>query len=125
MITFSQKGDFKKLNSFFEKSLNMAHLGILDRFGKIGVERLEMFTPKDTGLTSRSWEYKIERSDNEVSIVWTNSNRNNGVPIALVLQYGHMTPQGYYIEGRDYINPAMEPVFNELAQKLWKEITRV
>ena len=125
MIKFSQKGDFSKLNSFLEKSKNLIKIGDLDKYGREGVQALREATPKDTGLTSESWSYDIKRTKNRVSITFTNSNIQNGVPIAIILQYGHGTGWGGYVQGRDYINPAIRPIFDKSADEAWKEVTKV
>lgn len=125
MIKFSQKGDFSKLNSFLEKSKNLIKIGDLDKYGREGVQALSEATPKDTGLTSKSWNYEIKRTNNRVSITFTNSNIQNGVPIAIILQYGHGTGWGGYVQGRDYINPAIRPIFDKIADNAWKEVTKV
>ena len=118
-----QKGDFSKTNTFLERALEVAKLGQLDKYGRAGVEALSAATPKDTGLTAASWDYKIVRKANGVSIQWFNTNVQNGVNIALILQYGHGTGTGGYVKGRDYINPAMQPVFDQIAESAWKEVS--
>lgn len=123
MITFHQKGDFSKTNKFFEKLLNVVKLGELDKYGRMGVEALAAATPKDTGKTAESWKYEIVREDGSAVIKWYNTNENKGVNIAVILQYGHGTRNGGYVRGRDYINPAIQPVFDEIAETAWKEIT--
>lgn len=124
MITFRQKGDFSKLTCFLEKSKEAVKLGDLDRYGKEGVAALKSATPVDTGLTANSWSYKIERGNGSVSISFNNSNINNGVPIAIILQYGHGTRNGGWVEGRDYINPAIQPIFDEIVNNAWKEVNK-
>ena len=125
MITFRHKGDFSKLNRFLEKIREAIKLGILDRYGRLGVEALSAATPVESGLTAGSWYYEIERSGGSVSIQFKNSNVNKGVPIAVILQYGHGTGTGGWVQGRDYINPAMRPVFDKIADEAWKEVTRL
>lgn len=123
MIVIHQKGDFKNLTRFLERAKEAVHLGILDKYGKRGVEALAEATPKDTGLTASSWSYKIERKAGQgASISFYNSNIQNGVPIAIILQYGHGTKNGGWVEGRDYINPAIRPIFDEIADSAWKEV---
>lgn len=124
-ITFVNKGDFSKADKYFRKITQLAFSGKLDRYGQMGVQALASATPVDTGLTAASWDYQIETSSNEVSIVWTNSNVNNGVPIAIILQYGHGTGTGGYVQGIDYINPALKPVFDEIEQSVWEEVTNL
>lgn len=125
MITFRQKGNFSKLNRYFERVKEVVKVGDLDRFGREGVQALSSATPRDTGLTATSWEYSIERSSNRVSINFNNTNIQNGVPIAIILQYGHGTRNGGYVQGRDYINPAIQPIFDKLAKDAWKEVTKL
>lgn len=124
MITFRQKGDFNKLTRFFEKAKNAVKLGDLDRYGREGVAALASATPVDSGLTASSWYYQIKRTRESVSIEFCNSNIQNGVPIAIILQYGHGTGTGGWVEGRDYINPAVQPIFDQIAQKAWKEVVK-
>lgn len=124
MIKFVQKGDFKKTNSYFERLLELIKLGKLDAYGRRGVQALHDATPVDTGKTANSWNYEIVRRGEKVSIIWKNSNINDGVPIAIILQYGHGTRNGGYVTGIDYINPAIKPIFNEIARDIWKEVTR-
>lgn len=122
MIQIRQKGDFKKLTSFLEKAKEGLDIGVLDKYGRKGVAALSSATPVDTGLTASSWFYKIENKNGVAKIEFHNSNIQNGVPIAVILQYGHGTRNGGYVVGRDYINPALQPVFNELAKNAWKEV---
>lgn len=124
MIKIRQKGDFKKLTSFLERAKESLDIGILDKYGKKGVAALSSATPVDTGLTASSWFYKIENKNGIAKIEFHNSNIQNGVHIAVILQYGHGTRNGGYVVGRDYINPAIQPVFDELAKNAWKEVTR-
>ena len=124
MVIFRQKGDFSKLTSFLERVKESINLGILDKYGKAGVAALASATPIDTGLTASSWYYKIENKHGVASVGFYNSNIQNGVPIAIIIQYGHGTGTGGYVQGRDYINPALRPIFDELAEKAWKEVTK-
>lgn len=123
MITFRSKGNFEKANSFFEKMKEIIKIGDLDKYGRMGVEALKAATPKDTGETANAWGYTIEREGDDVSIVWTNSHINKGVNIAVILQYGHGTGTGGYVQGIDYINPAMRPVFENIVDQALKEVT--
>ena len=122
MITFQQKGDFSKTTKFLERALNVIKLGQLDKYGREGVAALARATPKRTGTTAESWKYEIVRSGGSVTIQWYNTHENKGVNIAVILQYGHGTRNGGYVKGRDYINPAIRPVFDEIAESAWKEI---
>lgn len=124
MISFKHKGDFSKLTKFLEKSKNAIKIGVLDQYGQEGVKALEAATPKDTGLTASSWYYKIEHGTGSVTISFHNSNIQNGVPIAVILQYGHGTGNGGWVQGRDYINPAVQPIFDKIANNAWKEVTK-
>lgn len=125
MITFRQKGDFSKLTRYLERVKEVVKIGDLDRFGREGVQALSSATPRDTGLTASAWDYSIERSSDHVSISFFNTNINKGVPIAIILQYGHGTRNGGYVQGRDYINPAIQPVFDKMAEDAWREVTRL
>lgn len=125
MIKFKQKGDFSKLTKFLEKTKEAVKLEDLDRFGKAGVSALASATPVETGLTANSWYYKIERDNGSATISFHNSNIQNGVPIAIILQYGHGTRNGGWVQGRDYINPAIQPIFDQIANEAWKEVTEL
>lgn len=125
MITFKHKGDFSKLNKFFEKAKNVVRIGDLDKYGREGVAALAAATPVDSGLTASSWNYEIVRKEGSVSITFNNSNIQNGVPIAVILQYGHGTRNGGWVQGRDYINPAIQPIFDKIANNAWREVTKL
>ena len=125
MISFRQKGDFSKLTKYLEKVKEGFDVGILDKYGQAGVRALASATPVDTGLTANSWYYKIEKSKGSVSIAFYNSNIQNGVPIAVILQYGHGTKNGGWVQGRDYINPAIRPIFDAIVEDAWKEVTKL
>lgn len=121
-IEFRFSGGFDNIQKLLKKS-EKSQDHILNKYGKKGVDALMSATPKDTGLTARSWTYEIERNDGGLSIVWSNSNIQNGVNIAVILQYGHGTKNGGYVAGRDYINPAIQPIFDDMIDKYWKEVT--
>ena len=125
MISFRQKGDFSKFNKFLERVKEVVKLGDLDRYGREGVAALSSATPKDSGLTANSWSYEIIRSKGSVSIQFNNTNINKGVPIAIILQYGHGTRNGGWVEGRDYINPTIQPLFDKIANDAWEEVIRL
>ena len=125
MISFRHQGDFSKLTSFLEKAKEAVKLGDLDRFGREGVAALASATPVDSGLTANSWSYKIEQKQGSATISFHNSNIQNGVPIAIILQYGHGTRNGGWVEGRDYINPAIQPIFDRIADNAWREVTKL
>lgn len=124
MISFRHKGDFSKLTRFLERSREAVKIRELERYGQRGVAALASATPVDTGLTANSWYYKIERGEEMTSISFHNSNIQNGVPIAIILQYGHGTRNGGWVEGRDYINPAIRPIFDEIVNNAWKEVNK-
>ena len=123
MITFVQKGDFSKTTNFLNR-INKTSLVNFKKYGQMGVDALVANTPKDTGLTASSWSYEIERTRQGVTISWTNSNLNKNVSIAVILQYGHGTGSGVYIEGIDYINPSIAPIFKQLSNDAWNEVVR-
>lgn len=123
-ITIITKGDTKKFNSFLERCKNVFDIGVLDKYGQKGVDALCEFTPKHTSLTANSWSYKINRTKNSVTLEFHNSNIQNGYNVAMILYTGHATKSGYWVQGVDYINPALTPVFNELAKNAMKEATK-
>lgn len=122
-ITFTSHGNFDKVNSYLEKLRRFNNTSRLDEYGRMGVEALRQATPVDSGLTASSWSYKIVKEHGSVSIEWLNNNIQNGVNIAVILQYGHGTRNGGYVQGRDYINPAIRPIFDGIADSAWKEVT--
>lgn len=122
-ITFRSKGNFSKTDRYFQKILKAIHLGILDRYGRKGVNALSSATPIDSGETAASWYYTTSYTEDSASLIFSNSHINKGVPIAIILQYGHGTGTGGYVQGRDYINPAIQPIFDKLASEAWKEVT--
>lgn len=124
IITINHRGDFRNTDRFFSRMLNWKFEHRLHEFGKRGVDALREATPKDSGLTADSWSYSIEASGGGYTITWSNSNVNKGVNIAIILQLGHGTRNGGYVQGRDYINPAIEGVFEQLANEAWAEVTR-
>lgn len=124
MISFRQQGDFSKLTRFLERAKETVRLGDLDRYGREGVAALASATPVDSGLTANSWYYEIVHEKGSVTIRFLNSNIQNGVPIAIILQYGHATGTGGWVQGRDYINPAIQPIFDRIANDMWKEVTK-
>lgn len=123
MITIHHKGDFKKTIKFLNAITPLPIQMILNKYGKMGVSALAAATPVDTGKTADSWIYEIEASKDSYTITWSNTNVNNHVNIALILQYGHATRNGGYVTGRDYINPALQPVFDQIAEEAWREVT--
>ena len=124
MINFRQTGDWSKTTNFMKRLKQRKYLSSLDKYGQRGVDALSSATPVDTGKTANSWSYEIHNNDKKVSIVFKNSNIVNGVPIAIILQYGHGTRNGGWVQGRDYINPAIQPIFDKIANTAWKEVTK-
>lgn len=121
-VEFRQKGDFKNTEDFLKRTKNFDIDSIFAKYGNAGVAALESATPRDTGKTAQSWSYTVEKSSTGASLIFNNSNENHGVKIALLIQYGHGTGTGGWVEGRDFINPALRPVFDDLAQSLWEKI---
>lgn len=107
------------------KTRNINIRTILEKYGREGVSALSASTPIRTGTTANSWGYVITTNRNGYSIKWTNSNVVGGVPVAILLQYGHGTGTGGYVQGRDFINPAMQPIFDKLAEEAWREVTNI
>lgn len=124
-MKITHKGTFSKTLQFLRKNsvINSLLIKKLEKYGKKGVDALSQATPKRTGKTAASWGYEIRSGKDTVEIIWTNSNNNHGVYIAVLLQYGHGTRNGGYVQGIDYINPAMKPIFEEIAQSAWMEVT--
>ena len=125
MISFRQKGDFSKLDRYLERAKEAAKIGVLDKYGREGVAALSSATPVESGKTASSWYYEIKRQNGIISIDFLNSNINKGVPIAIILQYGHGTSTGGWVQGKDYINPAIQPIFDKIADAAWKEVTKI
>lgn len=125
MIRFQQKGDFKNLESFLTKARKFDMRTFLDRYGREGVEALRSNTPIDSGITASSWDYYIDTNKRTSKIVWTNTHNISGVNIAIILQYGHATKNGGYVQGQDYINPAIRPIMDKIADDVWREVCRL
>ena len=123
MIRFRHKGDFSRTTRFLERAKEAVRIGDLDKYGREGVAALASATPIDSGQTANSWYYKIENRNGTAKITFYNSNVQNGVPIAIILQYGHGTRNGGWVQGRDYINPAIQPIFDKIAEQAWKGVT--
>ena len=121
MIRFRHKGDFSRTTRFLERAKEAVRIGDLDKYGREGVAALASATPIDSGQTANSWYYKIENRNGTAKITFYNSNVQNGVPIAIILQYGHGTRNGGWVQGRDYINPA----FDKIAEQAWKGVTKL
>lgn len=122
---FTHKGNFKKTEKLLKKSLGKDYRSVLEKFAQQGVRALSAATPVDTGVTAASWSYEIIQNEGSLSVIWKNSNVQKGVNIALLLQYGHGTRNGGYVVGRDYINPALKPLFDAMADAAWKEVTGI
>lgn len=118
------EGNFTKTLNFLKRAEDSRVVKRLDIYGKRGVEALRLATPRDTGETANSWSYEIVQEDGKYTIFWTNSHIVDGVSIALILEYGHGTRQGGFVQGIDYINPAMKPIFDEISNEAWKEISK-
>lgn len=125
MITFRHKGNFSKTSKFLTRARSGDYLRVLEKYGRAGVAALASATPVDSGITSASWYYTIERGGGTTTISFGNANVNQGVSIAIILQYGHGTGTGGWVQGRDYINPAIQPIFDQLADDAWREVTKL
>ena len=124
VVMIRQKGDFRRTSDFLKRANRLNLDVILNQYGQEGVEALRAATPKDTGTTANSWRYVVHKGTGSITITWSNSNIVDGVPIAVILQYGHGTRNGGYVQGTDYINPAMKPIFDKIAQRAWEEVKR-
>ena len=124
MIVIKHGGNFNNTEKFFKQAAKYGYLHILEKYGREGVAALASATPVGSGLTSSSWDYEVHSSGSSFTIYWTNSNIVDGVPIAVILQYGHGTRNGGYVQGRDYINPAIKSIFDKIADEAWKEVTK-
>lgn len=125
MISFSHKGNFSNTERYLKQLKKATRRSILEKYGKEGVAALASATPVDSGQTAESWSYQIVDKRGVIELSFHNSNIQNGVPIAIILQYGHGTGTGGYVQGRNYINPAIQPVFDRLADEVWREVTKL
>lgn len=125
MITFKHKGDFSKLNSYLNRLKGINYKDLLNKYGERGVKALAASTPVESGKTASSWYYEIEGDKSQIKMTFLNSNVNQGVPIAIILQLGHGTGTGGWVEGRDYINPAVQPIFDNIVNEAWREVTNL
>lgn len=123
MITFRHRGNFKNAEKFLEKNSSINIDSILHRYGREGVDALAAATPVDTGETSKSWTYEVKKTRNGSSLTWSNTNAPGGVPVVILIQYGHATKGGTYVQGIDFINPVMKPIFDQIAKDIWKAVT--
>jgi len=125
-ITLESTGNFKKTMNFLEKASNMDFEDLLNHYGELGVIALALTTPIDTGKTASSWDYNVRITDDSATITWTNDNfTSNGIPIVVLIQYGHGTRNGAYVQGRDFINPALQPIFDDIADKISGEVKKL
>lgn len=124
-LTVKQKGDFLKTNNFLKRAISGAYLLVLEKYAREGVKALSAMTPVDTGRTASSWDYEILKEDGVVKVIWKNYNIQDYVNIALIIQYGHATRSGTWYEGYDYINPALKPIFDKIAESAWKEVIAI
>lgn len=122
VIAFKQKGNLKKTRKFLKHCSHLNIDEILEKYGQQGVEALKLATPRDTGKTAESWSYEIKKEPEKITIIWRNDNLTDGIPVAVLLQYGHATRNGGYVEGIDYINPAIRPIFERIAARAWGEV---
>ena len=122
LVVMKQSGSLKNFEGFLYKNRKRRLYQLLNEYGKQGVELLRDATPVDTGKTATGWDYEIEVNSQGISLYWVNNNVNEGVPIAILIQYGHATRNGSYVQGIDYINPTLRPLFESMATKLWKEV---
>lgn len=123
MFSIRHKGSFKNTTKFLQAMKNQKMFNTLDRLGRVGQDALSSSTPVDSGLTSQSWYYDVEIGKSQVTVTWYNSHVVDGIPVIILLQYGHGTGTGGYVQGRDYINPAIVPVFDQIADSVWKAVT--
>lgn len=124
MIVITESGNFDKTEKFLKRIVNREIFKSLSKYGQRGVNALAAATPIESGRTASSWSYEVEMGSDSYSIIWSNDHTNQGVNIAVILQYGHGTGTGGYVQGRDYINPAMRPIFDQIAEEAWREVTR-
>lgn len=125
LITFKQHGDFKNTERYLNAASNLNYRSILESYGRQGVAKLAAATPMDTGLAASSWDYVVTINSTGARITWTNKDVEGGIPVVILIQYGHGTRNGSFVEGRDFINPVMRPIFDAIAENLWKEVTGI
>lgn len=124
MISFESKGSFKNTEAYLARAKRSEAFNVLNQYGAMGVRALAAATPVDTGLSAQSWTYTVEKRRGRYTIVWRNTNVVNGTPVVILIQYGHGTGTGGWVQGRDFINPTMRPVFDQIADAVWKEVTK-
>jgi hypothetical protein len=125
MITITQKGSFNNTERYLRRLKDAQRLNILNKYGSLGQNALSNATPADSGLAAASWYYTIQQRPGYYSIRWHNSDVENGFPVAIMIQYGHGTGTGGYVQGRDYIMPAIRPIFDQIAAEAWREVTKI
>lgn len=123
MFGFKSKGSFSNLDRFLKSIKENDIYDSLESYARQGVAALESATPRATGVTANSWDYRVDYDKGVATVAWTNSNIVAGTPLVILLQYGHGTGTGGYVEGRDFINPSLAPVFDKLADDVWKAVT--
>lgn len=124
IVSVTQKGNFKKSERFLRKVVGLHFENKLKHYGELGVQALKAATPKDTGTTAESWNYEIVHEDGRTVLYWRNENLSQGIPVVIILQYGHVTRNGGFVEGIDFINPTLKPIFEQMAKEAWKEVVR-
>ena len=124
LITVKHKGSFKNTEEFFHRSLRRDYMKVIHKYGEMGVEQLRLATPKDSGVTAESWKYHIEEGPGTTTIVWTNSSQNQGFNIAILLIYGHGLQDGGYVQGDNFVSPALREIMNTMAIQVWREVTK-
>lgn len=124
IVSITQKGNFKKTDRFLHGLIGFHYERKMHHYGELGVQALKAATPKDTGKTADSWSYEIVQEEGRTALYWRNDNVVNGIPIAIIIQYGHATRNGGFVEGIDYINPTLKPIFEKMADEAWKEVVR-
>ena len=125
MVRFKVRGTFRKTKKMLERAENCDFQDILEKYAMEGIQELRMATPEDSGKTADSWGYEIEYGKGRARIHWINDNMKDGIPIAILIQYGHATKNGGWVEGRDFINPAIQPILDTIAEKAWREVTKL
>lgn len=123
MITFESSGSFVNVDRFLERMAKEEILSALNQYAELGISALASATPSKSGATANAWSCEVTSKRNNYTITWSNSNMNDGVNVAVILQYGHGTGTGGYVQGRDYINPAIQPIFDKIADEVWKVVT--
>jgi hypothetical protein len=123
VIKIKHEGSFKNTDKFFKRVSMSNYLPLFEKYGRQGVSALSSSTPLDSGETRNSWDYKITRTRKGITITWLNSHVVDGVNIAIILQYGHGTRNGGYVQGRDYINPTIRPIFDKMSLDIWREVS--